>query len=77
VKISQLQTAALDTLSLLLKATGGGQQLQGDQQTAINEQLKAMITDNRSSAVKAHATDVLALLTAGDADAQMHDAATQ
>lgn len=78
VKIAQLQTAALDTLAVVLKATEGGHQLSAEKQTAIREQLNAMIADNRSSAVKAHATDVLALLTAGSGgDAEMHDALPQ
>jgi len=75
VKIVQLQTAALDTLAVVLKATEGGQHLSAEKQTSVREQLNAMIADNRSSAVKAHAADVLALLTAGSGgDAEMHDA---
>jgi len=78
VKIAQLQTAALDTLAVVLKATGGGHHLPAEKQAAIREQLNAMIADNRSSAVKAHATDVLALLTVGSGgDAEMHDALPQ
>jgi len=78
VKIAQLQTAALDTLAAILKATGGGHHMSAEQQAAIREQLNSMIADNRSSAVKAHATDVLALLTVGSGgDAEMHDALPQ
>ena len=76
VKIAQLQTSALDTLSLILRATGAGHQLHPDQRTAIKEQLNSMITDNRSSAIKSHAADTLTLLAAGQ-DAQMHDAPAQ
>ncbi len=65
VKIAQLQTAALDTLAVILKATEGRQHLSAEKQASVREQLNAVIADNRSSAVKAHASDVLALLTAG------------
>ena len=73
VKIAQLQTSALDTIALMLKATAGGQALPANQQAAVQQQVNAMIVDNRSSAIKAHAADVLALFKAspvGDADMQ-------
>ena len=75
VKIAQLQTSALDTIVLVLKATAGGQALPADQQAAVQQQVNAMIMDNRSSAIKAHAADVLTLLKASPVgDAHMHDA---
>lgn len=78
VKIAQLQTAALDTLAVVLKATEGGQHLSAEKQASVKQQLNAVIADNRSSAVKEHAADVLALLTAGSGgDAEMHDALPQ
>ena len=78
VKIAQLQTAALDTLAVVLKATEGGQHLSAEKQASVREQLNAMIADNRNSAVKAHAADVLALVTAGSGgDVEMHEALPQ
>lgn len=76
VKIAQLQTSALDTIALMLKATAGGQALPADQQAAVQQQVNAMIVDNRSSAIKAHAADVLASFKASTAvgDAHMQDA---
>ena len=75
MKIAQLQTAALDTLAVVLNATEGGHHLSAERQAAVREQLNAMIADNRSSAVKTNATDVLALLTAvSGGDAEMRDA---
>ena len=78
VKISQLQTAALDTLAVILKATVGSKQLQAETQSAIKQQLDNIVNSNRSSAVKAQAIDVSALLAPNDSskDAEMHDATT-
>ena len=75
LKIAQLQTSALDTIALMLKATAGGQALPADQQAAVQQQVNAMIVNNRSSAIKAQAADVLALFKASPVgDAHMQDA---
>ena len=66
VKIAQLQTTALDTIASVAKATAGGQSLPPEQLRAVQEQLQAMIAEHKSSAVKAQATDVLALLTSNE-----------
>ncbi len=76
VKIAQLQTTALDTLAAVLKATSGGMGLPSEQRAAIREQLSVMIAEHRSSAVKARAIDIKALLNDGNSpDAPMNDAA--
>ena len=75
VKIAQLQTTALDTIAVVLKATVGGSVLPSEQQAAVRERLSIMIAEHKSSAVKAQAIDVKALLSDGNnADAQMDDA---
>lgn len=74
VKIAQLQTTALDTIAVVLKATAGGMSLQSEQQAHIREQLSIMIAEHKSSAVKAHALDVKALLNdSSSADVPMGD----
>ena len=75
VKIGQLQTTALDTIAVVLEATAGGATLHSEQQVQIREQLSIMIAEHKSSAVKAQAMDVKALLNDDiSADAPMEDA---
>ena len=77
MKIAQLQTTALDTLAALLKATSGGKLLPSEHRAAIQEQLSTMIAEHRSSAIKARAIEIKALLTDGNSpDASMNDAGT-
>lgn len=72
VKIAQLQTTALDTIAVVLKGTAGGMSLPSEQRAEIREQLSIMIAEHKSSAVKAHAVDVKALLNDGsNADVPM------
>lgn len=74
VKIAQLQTTALDTMAVVLRGTAGGMNLHSEQQAQIREQLSIMIAEHKSSAVKAHAIDVKALLNDGSgADVPMDD----
>ena len=76
VKIAQLQTTALDTMAVVLKATAGGTSLDSEQQARIREQLGNMIAEHKNAAVKAQAIDVKALLNGNSsADAPMEDAA--
>lgn len=75
VKIAQLQTTALDTVAVVLKATAGGASLHSEQRVQIQEQISIMIAEHKSSAVKAQAMDVKALLDDHmSADASMKDA---
>lgn len=75
MKIAQLQTSALDTLAAMLKATTGGMTLPSEQRAAIQEQLSIMIAEHKSSAVKARAIDIKALLNDSNSlDAPMNDA---
>lgn len=75
MKIAQLQTSALDSLAAMLKATTGGMTLPSEQRAAIQEQLSIMIAEHKSSAVKARAIDIKALLNDSNSlDAPMNDA---
>lgn len=75
VKIAQLQTTALDTIAVVLKATAGGARMHFEQRAGIQEQLSIMVAEHKSSAVKAQAIDVKALLDSNiSADAPMKDA---
>lgn len=75
VKIAQLQTTALDTVAVVLKATAGANSLRSEQRAGIREQLSIMIAEHKSSAVRAQAIDIKALLNDDmSADAPMKDA---
>lgn len=72
-KLMQLQSNALDTAAHMIKALRSSTDLL-DQQV-IQEQLRSMTTDDRSSATKSQAQAVLALFAPNNGDVAMSDGA--